>query len=87
MRKILQTSSIAKLGGYVEYTDCIYAEGQTHPNSFHTYKIERSDGEAPALAILKNVAYPFIAVVPKTTMTQVVACDRVQSMGQIEQPQ
>ena len=65
--------------GAREYTDCFSAEGVTSHNECPRYDTEQCDGEA-----LGNAEYPFIAIALRSTLTGVVAPDRVLSVGQIE---
>ena len=47
--------------------------------------LKKSVGETPVIhEHFWNAEYPFIAIAPRSTLTGVVAPDRVISMGQIE---
>ena len=41
--------NMAQSAGVVEYTDCIFAEGQDSPNECLWYDAKRIDGEVPVM--------------------------------------
>ena len=55
---------MAYLTGAVEYTDCILQRSKTR------YDTKQFDGETPVLELLWDVEYPFIAIAPRSTLTQ-----------------
>ena len=68
------------MAGAVEHTDCFSAEGEDSPNECPRYDTKQSDGEIPVMLELCGMqSTPYIAFAP-----DVVAPDRVLSMGQIE---
>ena len=71
--------------GAVEYTDCIYAEGQDSPNECPGYETKQSDGEAPV--VLERWRMRSTLLLPSLSVPlwpEVVAPDWVLSIGQIE---
>ena len=64
----LSNSNTAQVAGAVEYTNCISAErwwvSPPSLNKWSGFDTKPSDGA------LKNVEYPFIAIAPRSTLTQ-----------------
>ena len=74
------------MAGAVEYTNCISAEiYPPNSNECSRYDIKQCDGEAPALEIWGMWNTPSLPLLPGPLRPEVIAPDRVLSMGQIEQ--
>ena len=77
--------NIAQSTGAVEYTNCISAEGLGLPNECPRYYSKQSDGEVPVMLELWGMRRtPSLPSLPGPLWLEVVAPDRVLSMGQIE---
>ena len=76
----------AQLAGHEEYTNCISAKGYpTSPNKCPGYETKQSDGEASAMLELWGMQSTFSLQLRSGPLwPEVVAPDRVLSMGQIE---
>ena len=74
------------MAGAVEYTDCIFAEGNIPtPNKCPEYDTNQSDGEAPVMLELWRIgSTPLLPLLPGPFLPRVGAPDVVLSMGQIE---
>ena len=71
--------------GAVEYTDCFSAERQNLPNECPGYDTKQSDGEVPVMLELWRMRItPSLPSLPGPLWPDVVAPERVLSMGQIE---
>ena len=79
-------SILAQPVGAVKYTNCIYAEGyDTFLNKCPWYDTKQSDCETPAMLELWGMRNtPSLPSFPGPIWSEVVAPDRVLSMGQIE---
>ena len=75
----------AKLIEAVEYTNCISTDGLGCPNKCPGYDIKQSDSNAPALKIWRMRSTPSLLFLSGPLRSEVVASDRVISMGQIQQ--
>ena len=88
MLPFLYNMIIAKSVGAVEYTDWISAEGKdAHPtpNECSEYDTKQSDGEVPLmLEFWEMWSTPSLPSLPGPLWPEVVAPDRVPSMGPIE---
>ena len=63
------SSALVQSAGDVEYTKCVTAEEQYHPNECPRYDSKKSDGEILVmLEVWGNVEYPFIAIIPGSTL-------------------
>ena len=73
------------VGGAVEYTNCISAEGLDSPNEYPGYDTKQFYGEAPVMLELWGMqSTPLLPSLPGPLWPGVVAPDRALSMGQIE---
>ena len=70
------------LGLWNPPTASLCKEVRPPTNGFHGHYIKQSDGETQD-ETLRSVEYPFIVISPRSTLTGVIATDKVLSMGQI----
>ena len=76
---------MAQSAGVVEYTDYFSAEGHDSPNVCPGYDTEKFDGKATVmLEVWGMKGTPILPLLPSLLWPDVVAPDRVLSMGQIE---
>ena len=67
------------------HIDCTSAEEEDFSNECPVYNIKKSNGEAPVMLELWGMrCTPSLPSLPGTLWPEVVAPDRVLSMGQIE---
>ena len=77
--------TLAHSAGAVEYTDCITAVGYNSPNECPVYDTKQSDGEVPLMLEQWGMwSTPPLPFLPGPLWPEVVALDRVLSMGQLE---
>ena len=78
-------SCLSDLDEAVEYTECIFEEGQDSPNEYPEYDIKQSDGEAPVMLELWGMqSSPSLPSLQGAFWPGAVAFDRVLSMRRVE---